>query len=75
MGLDVIADGVPGAASHGLPADPRGRATTLDTGGLYQWRKGGEYHMWNPDTVAKLQHAVRIEQLQDVQGIHEARQR
>jgi glutamate synthase domain-containing protein 2/glutamate synthase domain-containing protein 1/glutamate synthase domain-containing protein 3 len=33
---------------------------TLDLGGQYQWRKGAEYHMWNPDTVAKLQHSTRI---------------
>ncbi len=33
---------------------------TLDGGGNYQWRRDGEYHMWNPDTVAKLQQAVRI---------------
>src|SRR5688500_13565485 len=32
----------------------------LDNGGTYQWRRDGEYHMWNPDTVAKLQSAVRI---------------
>src|SRR5204863_8093937 len=32
----------------------------LDNGGQYQWRRDGEYHMWNPDTVAKLQQAVRI---------------
>ncbi len=31
----------------------------LDPGGLYQWRRSGEHHMYNPDTVAKLQHAVR----------------
>jgi glutamate synthase (ferredoxin) len=31
----------------------------LDPGGQYQWRRRGEYHMYNPDTVAKLQHAVR----------------
>ncbi len=31
----------------------------LDAGGQYQWRRGGEYHMYNPDTVAKLQHAVQ----------------
>ena len=31
----------------------------LDPGGQYQWRRGGEHHMYNPDTVAKLQHAVR----------------
>ncbi len=32
----------------------------LENGGFYQWRRDGEYHMWNPDTVAKLQQAVRI---------------
>ena len=32
----------------------------LDGGGNYQWRRDGEFHMWNPDTVAKLQQAVRI---------------
>ena len=31
----------------------------LDPGGQYQWRRRGEYHMYNPETVAKLQHAVR----------------
>jgi glutamate synthase (NADPH) large chain len=33
----------------------------LDDGGQYQWRRDGEYHQYNPDTIAKLQHAVRIE--------------
>jgi glutamate synthase (NADPH/NADH) large chain len=31
----------------------------LDPGGQYQWRRRGEYHMYNPTTVASLQHAVR----------------
>jgi glutamate synthase (NADPH/NADH) large chain len=31
----------------------------LDVGGQYQWRRRGEYHMYNPNTIAKLQHAVR----------------
>src|SRR5690606_20203598 len=31
----------------------------LDPGGLYQWRRRGERHTFNPDTVARLQHAVR----------------
>jgi glutamate synthase domain-containing protein 1 len=31
----------------------------LDVGGQYQWRRRGEHHMYNPETVAKLQHAVR----------------
>ena len=31
----------------------------LDTGGFYQWRRDGEYHMWNPTTIAKLQYATK----------------
>src|SRR5215510_14522346 len=31
----------------------------LDPGGIYQWRRRGEYHMYNPESVASLQHAVR----------------
>ena len=31
----------------------------LDGGGFYQWRRDGEYHMWNPTTIAKLQYAAR----------------
>ena len=31
----------------------------LDVGGQYQWRRRGEFHMYNPETIAKLQHAVR----------------
>ncbi|MGZ4821686.1 MAG: glutamate synthase large subunit [Terriglobales bacterium] len=33
--------------------------TELATGGNYAWRAGGEYHLINPTTVSKLQHAVR----------------
>ena len=31
----------------------------LPLGGTYQWRRGGEHHQWNPDTIAMLQHAAR----------------
>ncbi len=31
----------------------------LATGGVYQWKKDGEFHLWNPDTIASLQDAVR----------------
>ena len=36
----------------------------LDVGGNYLWRRDGEYHMYNPDSIAKLQHAVRAESYQ-----------
>ena len=32
---------------------------TLDVGGQYQWRRRGEHHLFNPETIGKLQHAVR----------------
>src|SRR5437879_574726 len=31
----------------------------LDVGGQYHWRRRGEHHMYNPNTVALLQHAAR----------------
>ena len=31
----------------------------IEWGGEYQWRRDGEYHLFNPDTVFKLQHATR----------------
>ena len=31
----------------------------LDPGGNYQWRRNGEYHLFNPLTIAKLQQATR----------------
>ncbi len=31
----------------------------LDVGGQYQWRRAGEFHMYNPNTIARLQHSVR----------------
>ncbi len=31
----------------------------LPVGGEYQWRREGEYHLFNPDTVFKLQHSTR----------------
>ena len=34
--------------------------TALDVGGEYAYRLRGEEHAWNPDTVATLQHAVRL---------------
>ncbi|HJY95708.1 MAG TPA: glutamate synthase central domain-containing protein, partial [Streptosporangiaceae bacterium] len=41
-------------------ADPAGMEhRRLATGGEYQWRRDGEPHLFNPETVFKLQHATR----------------
>jgi glutamate synthase (NADPH/NADH) large chain len=60
IGLDVIAEEV--AARHRLAHldRPTERAhRELEVGGEYQWRREGEYHLFNPETVFKLQHATR----------------
>ncbi|WP_028593319.1 glutamate synthase large subunit [Paenibacillus assamensis] len=36
-----------------------GRDTELDSGGDYQWRKNGEEHLFNPQTIHTLQEACR----------------
>src|SRR5881275_1464277 len=40
-------------------AYPRTDRELLPVGGVLQWRRNGEIHVWNPDTVAKLQHAAQ----------------
>jgi len=39
----------------------RSKHDDLDVGGLYKWRKNGEYHLFNPDTIYRLQQSVRME--------------
>ncbi|MCK9604595.1 MAG: glutamate synthase large subunit, partial [Candidatus Omnitrophica bacterium] len=31
----------------------------LNSGGVYQWKKDGEFHLWNPESIASLQDATR----------------
>jgi len=31
----------------------------LTSGGVYQWKKDGEFHLWNPESIASLQDATR----------------
>ncbi len=41
-------------------SNPSERAhRSLEEGGEYQWRREGEYHLFNPHTVFKLQHATK----------------
>ncbi len=40
-------------------AYPRTDREVLPVGGVLQWRRDGEVHVWNPDTIATLQHAVQ----------------
>ena len=51
--------GSPAAAREGVPEPRRSAEHDLEWGGEYQWRRDGEYHLFNPDTVFKLQHSTR----------------
>jgi glutamate synthase domain-containing protein 2/glutamate synthase domain-containing protein 1/glutamate synthase domain-containing protein 3 len=44
---------------------------SLNPGGYYQWRRDGEYHMWNPSTIAVLQRAARDNNWQSYQEFAE----
>ncbi|WP_424214250.1 glutamate synthase large subunit [Streptomyces sp. BI20] len=59
-GLDVVAKEVAARHAKAYPASgiaPAHRA--LEIGGEYQWRREGEPHLFDPDTVFRLQHATR----------------
>jgi glutamate synthase (NADPH/NADH) large chain len=60
IGLDEIAAEVATRHATAHPKRPDLRAhRKLEVGGEYQWRREGEYHLFNPDTVYRLQHSTR----------------
>ena len=60
IGLDVIAQEVAARHATAHPSRPDQRAhRQLELGGEYQWRREGEHHLFNPETVYRLQHATR----------------
>jgi glutamate synthase (NADPH/NADH) large chain len=63
IGIETIADEVTRRHARAFPQRGRDDAG-LDSGGEYQWRRDGEYHLFNPETVFKLQHATRSGQLE-----------
>ena len=48
-----------GALVRHARAYPGSASELLPVVGLYAWRRDGEHHQWNPETIALLQHAVR----------------
>ncbi|MCL2770630.1 MAG: glutamate synthase-related protein, partial [Solirubrobacterales bacterium] len=48
-----------GGAGSGSVSGSVATDDLLPVGGVYYWRRDGEHHMWNPETIALVQHAVR----------------
>ncbi|MGN6607197.1 MAG: glutamate synthase large subunit [Jatrophihabitans sp.] len=58
--LDVIAEEVARRHATAFPPVETARAhRRLEVGGEYQWRREGELHLFNPETVFLLQHSTR----------------
>ena len=60
IGLEVLAEEVAARHATAYPLDGvRLPHRKLDVGGEYQWRREGEPHLFDPDTVFRLQHSTR----------------
>nr|WP_281902049.1 glutamate synthase large subunit [Phytohabitans aurantiacus] len=63
VGLAGIHEEIKARHARAYPANEAERAhRRLDVGGEYQWRREGEVHLFNPETVFLLQHATRSRQ-------------
>jgi glutamate synthase domain-containing protein 2/glutamate synthase domain-containing protein 3 len=58
VGLEVIAEESRLRHKRGFP-DGAELEKSLTQGGQYQWRRDGEFHLFNPETIHKLQYACR----------------
>jgi glutamate synthase domain-containing protein 2/glutamate synthase domain-containing protein 1/glutamate synthase domain-containing protein 3 len=58
IGLDVIAQETLARHTAAFP-ERRADGHVLPAGGLYQWRADGEFHLFNPESIHRLQKAVR----------------
>ncbi|MCZ6749537.1 MAG: glutamate synthase large subunit, partial [SAR324 cluster bacterium] len=65
-GIGVHEIAVDAARRHAAayPAGER-QSPYLDVGGVYQWRREGEHHLLNPESIWDLQSAVRLNSQED----------
>ena len=62
IGLEIIARESLQRVEVAYPGTPGPELPQLDGGGEVMWRRRGEHHMWNPETIQKLQHALKKEE-------------
>ena len=59
VGLDELGDEALARHARGFGARADENDGALPVGGNYRWRRSGELHKWNPETIAALQDAIR----------------
>src|SRR5665647_2349782 len=64
VGLDVVAAESAARHADAYPVSGNPQAhRRLNVGGEYKWRRDGEEHLFDPETVFRLQHSTRTRQL------------
>ncbi|MGJ7442662.1 glutamate synthase large subunit [Aquipuribacter sp. MA13-6] len=61
ISIDVVAEEVSRRHAVAYPPEGRNGSRLLAQGGEYQWRRDGEIHLFDPETVFRLQHATRAQ--------------
>ncbi len=72
IGLDVVEEEQLQRHRFAFPRHEVDSTLDLDPGGTYQWRRHGEVHQWNPDTIAMLQYATRANSWKSYQDFSQA---
>ena len=72
IGLNVVEEEQLQRHRFAFPEQEIDATLDLDPGGAYQWRRHGEVHQWNPDTIAKLQYATRANSWDSYQEFSQA---
>ena len=72
IGLEVVEEEQLQRHRFAFPPQEVEATLDLDPGGAYQWRRHGEVHQWNPDTIAKLQYATRANSWKSYQEFSQA---
>ncbi len=66
IGIATLAEETLARHARAYPGSPD---ELLPVVGIYAWRRDGEHHQWNPETIALLQHAVRHGGCGDLRGV------
>ena len=67
VGLEIIEAEAVKRHQDGYAQSRPGLNGNLNAGGYYQWRVNGEYHMYNPQSIAALQKATKTEDYETFQ--------
>ncbi len=59
IGFDIAADEAMSRHRDAFPFREEFKNEILNTGGIYQWKRDGEVHLWNPESISALQDSVR----------------